>query len=71
MAEHTAQPVESTHKVYVEALDRHLFSKGNYPDNIWPIDWAWEGPELAFLCAVQRRSTSRSEAVSDEPAGVY
>lgn len=35
--EHTAVSVECTHKVNGEALERHLFSKGNYPDNIWPV----------------------------------
>lgn len=48
--EHTAQSVECTHQVNGEALERHLFSKGNYPDNIWPVDWPWEEePGPAFL----------------------
>lgn len=50
--EHTAEPVECIDKVNGEALQQHLFSKGNYPDNIWPVVWPWEGSELAFLCAV-------------------
>lgn len=37
--EHTAESVECTHQVNGEALERHLFSKGNYPDNIWPVVW--------------------------------
>lgn len=50
--EHTAESVACTHRVNGEALERHLFSKGNCPDNIWPVDWPWEGPDPAFQCAV-------------------
>lgn len=50
--EHTAESVVCTHQVNGEALERHLFSKGNCPDNIWPVDWPWEGPDPAFQCAV-------------------
>lgn len=51
-SEHTAEPVECVHDFNGEALERHLFSKGNYSDNIWPVDWPWEGPELAYQSAV-------------------
>lgn len=45
--EHKA--LECTYQVNGEALERHLFSKGNYPANIWPVGQPWEGPEPAFL----------------------
>lgn len=50
--EHTAECVERSHEVNGKVLERHLFSEGNYPDNIWPVDWPWEGPELAYHRAV-------------------
>lgn len=49
---HTAEIAECIQEVNGDALERHLFSSGNYPDNIWPVVWLWEGPVLAYQCAV-------------------
>lgn len=46
--EHTEGSVECTLQVNGEALERHLSSKGNYPDNIRPVVLLWEEPEVAF-----------------------
>lgn len=49
---HTAEIFECIQEVNGHALERHLFSCGNYPDNIWPVDRLWEGPVLTYQCAV-------------------
>lgn len=61
---HTAESVQCIHRVNGEALEGHLLFSSNYPDNIWRVVWMWEGPGLAFQCAVRRRSTSWSKAVA-------
>lgn len=65
--QHTAESVQFAREVNVEALERHLFSKGNYPDNVWPVDWPWEGPELAYQCAVNELERRPLRNGSDEP----
>ena len=57
-------------KLMGEVLERHVFSRGNYPDNIWSVDWLREGlePSIPVSCLkeVNKLKQSFLRTESDE-----